>query len=735
MKKLNGTVTLSILDEDNSQRVIFRIIPLCTKGGLIFQNRKSSYPDFGSLRIIPDKREQSSFKERMRAIGALCCVQLLSEGKELTKVRQNRNYDPNQGEGNQYAIYSDVICGFEQDAIFEVFQEEEDFSHALTENVLLQRGKVLYGPVNKLEEARWDELKPFGNEKFLLQIVEDADGGTRTYYWNPEAIITWRQRKKAMGKGGETDKAAEPAPEKPAAEERDTQANIPIGIKLDLLDDHMTNDEHITELNLPVSDQANRLEQSEKPRGDDLQSEAPHFQGTPITETQKNGVYEKQKENKMHVVVEKQLKERQSGQPASKTDHRPVENPLENFRTALQDVWQVPALHQDLIRILGEYKEIADTIMQSPLMEKQAQSAYTAAKAELDEIEAERIALLVELDKVKTNYQQTKEKMLAELTTKKQNEIALLDKRLVNMKTEKMVLEDILSKLADETQKEPVDQLSAKLTSMIASNGSDLTISPTVGYHLEPADAVEVVRSTMNEQGFMCKQDCATEFMILLSLHDEICLVAKSRWEAELYIRNILQALGLGNVTAWPGVFGTLRILSFLPENDLRTPTVEVIKNNRAPLKAYGHKTFRLIDGSRIKDVELLPVFRTPAYNKERGQAKQNENGKPISLRTIQSFSTSAKLCHKDGEAWFDKLEKKLEDGRVQVPDEVIHSMRIFARVAAPQLIGGFVEAADAAALAWIVPMLIRQKSPKDQLPDLIGDLPRCMQVMSEELS
>ena len=192
MKKLNGTVTLSLLDEDNSQRVIFRIIPLCTKDGLIFQNRKASYPDFGSLRIIPDKREQSSFKERMRAIGTLCCVQLLTDGKDLTKVRQNRNYDPNQGECNQYAIYSDVICGFEEKRRFsKCFRRPMIFPQALTTSVLLQRGKVLFGPVEKTQEAQWDTLKPFGNEKYLLHVVEDDTGGARTFYWNPEAIITW----------------------------------------------------------------------------------------------------------------------------------------------------------------------------------------------------------------------------------------------------------------------------------------------------------------------------------------------------------------------------------------------------------------------------------------------------------------------------------------------------------------------------------------------------------------
>ncbi len=739
MKKLNGTVTLSILEEDNTQRVIFRIIPLCTKDGLIFENRKTIYPDFGSLRIIPDKREQSSFKERMRAIGNLCCVQLLTDGKELTKVRPNRNYDPNQGECNQYAIYSDVICGFEQDAVFEVFREEEDYSQALTENVLLQRGKVLYGPVAKREEARWDGLKPFGNEKYLMQVAEGVDGSPRTYYWNPEAIVTWRQRKKAMGKNSGSVKEEEPSPGEPSPEQKEAQKpqeaqeSIPIGMKLELLDERLTHDEHITELNLPVSDQANRLNGDGKPQTVEIQAETPLYYSTPIAEQPKNGVHEKQREGSMHVVVERQLKERQSNQAAAQSDNRPAQNPLETLRGAIQDVWQIPALRQDFIRVLGENKDIGSAIAQSSIMEKHAQSAYSAAKAELDEIEAERIALLIELDKAKANYQQTKEKMLSELTKKKQDEIALLDQRLIDMNTERQTLEEILSQMGDAVQKETLEQLAGRLTTMIATNGSDLTVSPTIGFHREQAETVETIRSSMSALGFLCKQDCVTELMIFLSLYDEICLYAKSLWEAELYIKNVLQALGLGSVTAWPGAFGTLRILNFLPENDLRTPTVEVIKNNRTPLKAYGHKTIRLVDNYLTKEIASLPVIRVPIFNKERGQEMLNDSGKPISLRTVHSFGTSADLLHKDREVWFDELAAQLSESHILVAEDVFQEMRVFARVAAPQVIGGFMEAADAATLAWIVPQIVRQKLPKDQVSELIGNLPRCMRAMSEE--
>ncbi|MEG2949991.1 MAG: hypothetical protein RR946_04820, partial [Clostridia bacterium] len=132
MKEINGTITLAYVEEDNKQRVIFRAVPLCTREGNTFHGSAEDFPDEGSLRIVPDKREQSTFKERMREISGLCAVQLSSDGKELVKVRQNRNYAPDAGEKNQFAIYSDVICEFTQDGCFEVIQAGDVLPNTLT---------------------------------------------------------------------------------------------------------------------------------------------------------------------------------------------------------------------------------------------------------------------------------------------------------------------------------------------------------------------------------------------------------------------------------------------------------------------------------------------------------------------------------------------------------------------------------------------------------------------------
>ena len=142
MKEINGTITLAYVEEDNRQRVIFRVIPLCTREGSVFHGSAEDFPDEGSLRIVPDKREQSTFKERMREAGGLCAIQLASDGKELMKVRQNRNYAPEEGEKNQFAIYSDVICELTEDGCFEVVEPGTDASAALTAKVLLRKDKI-----------------------------------------------------------------------------------------------------------------------------------------------------------------------------------------------------------------------------------------------------------------------------------------------------------------------------------------------------------------------------------------------------------------------------------------------------------------------------------------------------------------------------------------------------------------------------------------------------------------
>ena len=349
MKEINGTITLSYVEEDNRQRVIFRVIPLCTREGSTFHGGEEDFPDEGSLRIVPDKREQSTFKERMREIGGLCVVQLLSDGKELMKVRQNRNYAPDQGEQNQFAIYSDVICEFTEDGCFEVVEVGSAAGDALTPRVLLHKNKLLYGPVNReeAEKTAVEELKPFGNDRFLLHTIETPALGRHLIYWNPEATLNWRQRRNTLRRRDrsgaedgeenasgpemeETAPKAQPLRAQPEdAAQPDAQKNIqiagkqgrmrvdphtrrveraaeilkqeeaekeqkqedqeetalPIGTRLDILDSELPFEQQISRLAQPLSESANRLTDALAQPEEDPPEAVAHFSGTPLVQS------------------------------------------------------------------------------------------------------------------------------------------------------------------------------------------------------------------------------------------------------------------------------------------------------------------------------------------------------------------------------------------------------------------------------------------------------------------
>ncbi|MBE0601463.1 MAG: hypothetical protein IH607_06710 [Firmicutes bacterium] len=392
----------------------------------------------------------------------------------------------------------------------------------------------------------------------------------------------------------------------------------------------------------------------------------------------------------------------------------------------------MPSLQQDMVRVLVENKQISKAIMDSPLLNTQAKTAFSVVKAELDEIEGERIALLVELDKVKEYYQQIKEKMYSELAKQKKDQIESMQRELDALKEERQAAEETLRDIGESIRSGTLELVAHKTALDVQSSGSDILLSPTLGVQFEQKDIVETVRSKMSDLGFLCKQDCITAFMIIFALHDEFCMTADSLAEAELYVKNLLRALGLLNVSAWPSPFGTLRIVSLLPENDLRTPTIEVIRNERTPIRAYGHKTIRLLDKKNVADAGALPVLRAPVFNRNRAQENLTQNGKPISLRSIHAFADRAALLYKDGEAWPEGFRQKLDAYGIEIAEEARIAARIFVRAATPQMIGGFIEAIDTAALIWIVPRLIGQAFPKAHLSELIGNLPKCMKIMTE---
>ena len=443
---------------------------------------------------------------------------------------------------------------------------------------------------------------------------------------------------------------------------------------------------------------------------------------------------DKQNSGFVHGVVEKQIKAHQSVKGNAKPEIRPLDNPVETLKHSLEYILSIPTLHQELVGLFLENELILRSIFQAKLSERHVKYAsFTSAKAELDDIEGRRISVLLELDKAKADYQQFKEEMYKELSQQKKNEIEALEKRISELETQKRTIVETLTELNENLKNGTDEALKNRATMDIASNGSDIILSPTIGTEVDLDTLVERIRSTLSGMGFMCKWDCVMELMVMLSLHDEFCVIAASIPEAELYMKTVLRALGLMNVTAWPSVFGTLRVVSLLPENDLRTPTIEVIKNKRTPIKANGHITIRLIDVKSIEEAGSLPVFRAPEFKSARAQEKRNDVGTPVSLRTIHAFTNNVDLMRQHSEEWFDSLTRKLQTVDIEIPDDILNAMRVYARAITPKVKGGFIEVVDTTTLIWVVPMLLAKNVTRDQAMSIISDLPKCMKFTFQD--
>ena len=118
-----GKTVLVFLEEDNIQRAYFRVRPLLSEDGAVDKQALAEFPDEGYLRIVPDKNEQHTFKDRMRTLCGLCVLNLKDLPPDVNKIRTNKNYSPARGENNQFIVYSDAVQAMPQDVFYQVVPE------------------------------------------------------------------------------------------------------------------------------------------------------------------------------------------------------------------------------------------------------------------------------------------------------------------------------------------------------------------------------------------------------------------------------------------------------------------------------------------------------------------------------------------------------------------------------------------------------------------------------------
>ncbi|MDD7661829.1 MAG: hypothetical protein PUJ39_03430 [Eubacteriales bacterium] len=787
MKDINGTVTLAYVEEDNKQRVIFRVIPLCTREGVSFHDASEDFPDEGSLRIVPDKREQSTFKERMRDISGLCAIHLVNDGaKELIKVRQNRNYAPDAGEKNKLAIYSDVVCEFAEDGCFEVVQPGQDASGALTRKVIIQKDKVLYGPVLKEEAASvsLDSLHPFGNDRFLLQNIQNDLLGSRMIYWDPEAIINWRQRRNAMRRKERAEEKAEldaamltasaPAveetqpdtkpqqtvvrektveprkraeknekaekketPDKTEKTEKDRVTEntaLPIGTKLDILDQQLTFDQQISRLDQGIGSTANRLTMDETPSEEEEPEIISHFNGTPLVPSAKPITKSAARPESMHHVVEQQLFQNNEGE--NRSIYRMVENPIDSLNRCLDYVWQNADMRSQAIEKLSENETFMRDMLQIFRRRGLNTQASAAAQEQLAEIEAERLSLLMQLDSAKQNAKQYREEAIASLSQKLRAESEKLKNEIQSLEKTKKKLTDETQVLSQQNARQTIDFFSQNMQCMSGAGEERIMLSPVIGCHYEASELAEKLRVHMNESGYGINEDDAMGLLIYFSVNDTLCLCAATEADAARFAQVMLESFGLQSVSGTILPESYVEVVSILPEDGQRTPTVTIQSLGTESMSIYGHKTLYLATSHQIENYSTAglpahPIVHVPtAIKRAFGRVEDFQAVQPASLSSFMDIRSDTHPMLSEADKWFAELKARIEKEEFAVPRATLIDMRRFIEVATRKVRGGFLAAADSAVCHWLVPAIRLGQIKPEHFASIVAGLPRAMRLL-----
>ena len=787
MKDINGTVTLAYVEEDNKQRVIFRVVPLCTREGVSFHDASEDFPDEGSLRIVPDKREQSTFKERMRDISGLCAIHLVNDGaKELIKVRQNRNYAPDAGEKNKLAIYSDVVCEFAEDGCFEVVRPGQDASGALTHKVIIQKDKVLYGPVLKEEasSASLDSLHPFGNDRFLLQNIQNDLLGSRTIYWDPEAIINWRQRRNAMRRKERAEEKAEldaamltasaPAveetqpdtkpqqtvvrektveprkraeknekaekketPDKTEKTEKDRvteNTSLPIGTKLDILDQKLTFDQQISRLDQGIGSTANRLTMDETPSEEEEPEIISHFNGTPLVPSAKPITKSAARPESMHHVVEQQLFQNNEGE--NRSIYRMVENPIDSLNRCLDYVWQNADMRSQAIEKLSENETFMRDMLQIFRRRGLNTQASAAAQEQLAEIEAERLSLLMQLDTAKQNAKQYREEAIASLSQKLRAESEKLKNEIQALEKTKKKLTDETQALSQQNARQTIDFFSQNMQCMSGAGEERIMLSPVIGCHYEASELAEKLRVHMNESGYGINEDDAMGLLIYFSVNDTLCLCAATEADAARFAQVMLESFGLQSVSGTILPESYVEVVSILPEDGQRTPTVTIQSLGTESMSIYGHKTLYLATSHQIENYSTAglpahPIVHVPtAIKRAFGRVEDFQAVQPASLSSFMDIRSDTHPMLSEADKWFAELKARIEKEEFAVPRATLIDMRRFIEVATRKVRGGFLAAADSAVCHWLVPAIRLGQIKPEHFASIVAGLPRAMRLL-----
>ena len=520
-----GKAVLVYLEEDNITRAYFRVQPLMTQDGVV-SGITTDYPDEGFLRIVPDKNEQHTFKERMRSLSGLCLVDLRLFPIESNKIRTNKNYSPSRGEINQFIVYSDAVRELPDDLVYQVVAEG-DVRNAMTPWIYIRNGANIQGPFRKDDMQCAAETIKLPPDSAQLHSIT-LHGQDLLFYWprkaQPEApaqaVAEKTPEARPLPVAVPAEKPEQPAaaspepPEQPEQPPKPEQSPRPEPSAFD----------HIQSMNSQLSERANRLRPAEPHPAAAFPADQPvrPLSGTKLYQTPQRQLPPRRAHNPLMEAVENQRYssrfdvshyEAPGATIPQNTELREVTNPADTFKRALLGMCHSPESQRQVVDMVLAQSGIKP-ILAKALGRETNDLTITAMHAQLQELEAERLMTLMQLDDAKKNLAAAHEQALGKLNMAEQKK---LDQLHIAQQNAQNAL-DQLNKALKPLEKKR-EEAAAYLDAVGEyADGRRRFLCPAVGGDTNKAELVSRVEKCMKAAGFQMEPGDALAMLIAFAL-------------------------------------------------------------------------------------------------------------------------------------------------------------------------------------------------------------------------
>lgn len=731
---LERELVFCFIEEDNIQRAYFRVRPLLTVSGCVQDEAQRLWPDDGCLRIVPDRNEQHTFKERMRTLGGWCVMNLVGIPADANKIRTNKNYKPDKGERNQFILYSDTVQALPEHTFFQVLEGSAGnyaamAASAITPLFYIRENDTLYGPVSKQHPAQPETAQAASGVLYPLACPDGADRVMLCIAQTPDP------------KPAPDPKPVNKPEAAPVTEEKSEtfEESLPIGKALQILDENKGFEETLQSLDQPLSEGANLL-RSETRVEETIASPVDNrpLSGTPLLRATMR-TSQPQPKNKLQEVISAQWRVARNEPPTAPlpagATMRHVENPVETACTSLGSAWQVPEAHDQLIDFIlsldGMRARLEPRMTEGP----ESTPLYKTLKSRLDDMEAERLAALLALDKAKADLDAYRRSVLDGMSERSKAEVTRLENlkneyesSVASLKAQQNALiaqRDELTRRVEELQRTDLPDALAKamaeaqLTAPIT--GTPLHLNPVCGEKIPANELIRRVNDTLAASGLNVHRNQIVALLAAMSACSRIGVASVTTAAAATLVGNIARRLGWGRSYAHQVTPEQKPVVGSLPADG--TPAVLLTSLAAyAPLdritKVFLARSAMNQTRNTAYEASPWPIFPLGALPLIPQLTESNLS--PVSFTTLTELDAANAVSLDEVRTVLGSVLQQI----MPLSGAALSEMHRFISISTTLMEGGLASACDWAILLWVIPAVERVPRVLNSLKPLLEEYP-----------